>query len=194
MLIDDEARGARPCEWFESLFHAYHAPLCGFVYRYVASAEAAEDVVQDLFLAIWRSREQWMSKGDEIKPAMYVAARNRALDYLKYGAVRTRHSAMVSRAERERPAASPEDELLYTELMTELTEAVARLPERCRLVFSLSRDSHLSNSEIAAMMGVSVKTVEAQITRALRALRSALVPHLASLLLAAAALPLVGLG
>ena len=171
-------------EWFEALFRTYHAPLCGFVHRYVASPESAEDVVQDLFVAIWRNQEQWMSKGDQIRPSLYVAARNRALDFLNHGEVRARHREVMLHVERDGFDAGPDDVLLYMELMAEVSEAVTRLPERCRLVFSLSRDSNLTNSEIAAMLGVSVKTVEAQMTRALRAIRDQLIPHLVSLLLA----------
>lgn len=184
MPISHEGGKPQDWEWFEVLFRTYHAPLCGFVYRYVASSETSEDVVQDLFLSIWRNKERWMSKGEQVTPAMYVAARNRALDYIKHGKVRTRHRDEVREVQRNRFVPAPDADLVYGELMAEVEEAVSRLPERCRLVFTLSRDSALTNLEIATMLGVSIKTVEAQMTRALGALRSQLIPHLVSLLLA----------
>lgn len=169
--------------WYEALFRRHHADLCGCLYRYLGSAEAAEDVVQDLFLSVWDDLEAWQARGEQIRPALFVAARNRALDLLKHRRVRERQREQVRLAmvQKIRPA---DEELVASELKARVEDAVAALPERCRLIFTLSREGGRTYAEIAESLGLSVKTVETQMSRALRALRERLRPDLvASLLL-----------
>ncbi len=68
---------------FEELYHSYFECLCDFLLRYIDKPEVCEGLVQDLFLGIWIKRENWNPKG-EIRPYLYKAARNKALDYLKH--------------------------------------------------------------------------------------------------------------
>jgi RNA polymerase sigma-70 factor (family 1) len=161
---------------FESLYRTHYAGLCNTVYGYVRSRDIARELVQDLFLRVWNE----VSTGDQpLPPAayLYAAARNRALHAL-------RHRKVEARWE-ERQAANPVEELPGPEHALagqELAEAVAaameELPERCRLVFSLSRHDHLRNAEIAQRLGISISTVEQQMWRALKALRAKLGPYL----------------
>jgi RNA polymerase sigma-70 factor, ECF subfamily len=147
------------------------------VLRFVGSAEVAQDLVQDLFLRLWNTR----GPRDAVRltrPYLYVAARNRALKYLRHRRV---VSSWIARVALEEPpsAATPEDLLLRDELDEAVRRAIARLPARCRAIFVLRRRDQMSYREIAARLGVSLGTVKSQMWRATLRLREQLAPYLA---------------
>lgn len=168
--------------WYETIFRRHHADLCNCLYRYLGSAEEAEDIVQDLFLTVWDDLEAWQARGEQIRPALFVAARNRALDLLKHRRVRSRQREEV-RLAMAREVQAADEELLASELKAQVDDAMAALPERCRLIFTLSREGGRTYAEIAESLGLSVKTVETQMSRALRALRARVRPDLVAGLL-----------
>jgi RNA polymerase sigma-70 factor (ECF subfamily) len=133
--------------------------------------------VQDLFLALWDSRTR---RGGMYltRPYLYVAARNRALKYLRHRRVA---AAWIERAGREEvpTASSPEDLYLRRELADAAAPAIAELPTRCREIFVLRRHHQLSYREIAARAGVSLGTVKSQMWRATVLLKEKLAPYLA---------------
>lgn len=154
---------------FEELFRTYYADLVAFAARMAGSTDAAEDLVQEVFVAIWRRRAE-LPPATVSRAYLYKAVRHRALNAL-------RHDRIV-RDSAEPPehsfVASAEDDLIHNETESMVRAAIARLPERARLMFTLSRDEGLTYAEIASVTGVSVKTVETQMGRALRALRQSL--------------------
>ena len=126
-------------------------------------------------LELWRRRETLAA---ESSPQAYLfqSTRNRALNHIRHERVEkksepelTQHGELVS---------SGPDHLVEEEIAIALREAVAELPERCREVFELSRTNGLKYSEIATTLGISIKTVEAQMGKALRTLRVKLAPWL----------------
>src|SRR6266480_6626129 len=124
----------------------------------------------------WESRAR--RGGMELTRAyLYVAAKNRALKYLRHRRVAT---AWIERAARAEPptASSPEDLYLRRELADAVRRAIAELPARCRDVFVLRRHQHLSYNEIAARAGVSLGTVKSQMWRATVLLKEKLAPYL----------------
>jgi RNA polymerase sigma-70 factor (ECF subfamily) len=157
---------------FEALFHAYHAPLCRFAYSYVGAKDLAEEIVQEAFLFVWERRRTWDVR-TSAKNYLFTSVRNAAVSYL-------RHERVVRRREAEtaelfaRPSASADSEARTAELMAAVQRAVGRLPERCRLIFTLHREQGLTYQEIAQVLEISPKTVEVQMGRALKALRTAL--------------------
>jgi RNA polymerase sigma-70 factor (family 1) len=157
---------------FEALFHAYHAPLCTFAYRYLGARDLAEEIVQEVFLVVWERRRTWEVR-TSVKGYLCTAVRNAALSYL-------RHERVVRRSEgdiRDFQAPSPprpDLEALEQETVVAVQDAVARLPERCRLVFTLHREQGLTYAEVAEVLGISPRTVEVQIGRALKSLRQGL--------------------
>jgi RNA polymerase sigma-70 factor (ECF subfamily) len=159
-------------EAFESLFHAYHAPLCAFAYRYLGVRDLAEDMVQEVFLFVWERRES-LAVRTSIRSYLFTAVRNAALSHL-------RHERVVRRREadtRDRFALSVSDadaEASMADTLTAVRHAIDRLPERCRLVFTLHREQGLTYSEIAEVLHISAKTVEVQMGRALKSLRKSL--------------------
>lgn len=131
----------------------------------------AEDIVQELFISLWNRRESL-----QIRTSLqtYLFTSNR---YQIIKAVRSRvqNSSLFQNLEERILTSSDSDALLYSkELRDRVTKIVSQLPEKCREIFLLSREQQLSNTEIARKLNISVKTVENQITIALRKIREAL--------------------
>ncbi len=162
---------------WESAFQAHYVELCEYVLRFVGSAEAAQDLVQDLFLRLWDSRGP-RDASRLTRPYLYVAARNRALKYLRHRRV---VAAWIARAASEEipPSDTPEDLCLRGELDEAVQQAIAQLPARCRAIFVLRRREQLSYREIATRLGISLGTVKSQMWRATLRLRARLAPYLA---------------
>ena len=160
---------------FEGLFRAYSAALCTFAWGYVRSLEVAEGIVQDVFLKLWKGRTSW-DPACGVRAYLYAAVRNGALDHLKHRRVVERWAAEPRPPSPAEP--TPEEELQHKELEAAVQAATARLPERCRLVFTLSRQHGLTYAEIADVLGISPKTVEAQMRRAFALLKQALGAYL----------------
>jgi RNA polymerase sigma-70 factor (ECF subfamily) len=154
---------------FETLFRARAPGLCARVTRYLGERCIAAGIVQELFLDLWTHRAD-VTIEQSIAAYLFTAARNRALNHVKRER-RIVDLTSIERADRSDPAAPGEAELLDA---LELQDAIAQLPARCRLIFTLNRHQDLSYTEIAASLGLSVKTVETQMGRALRALRDRL--------------------
>lgn len=156
---------------FDALFREYYASLVGFTESLLRSRAVAEEIVQDVMLEVWRRRETleidltWRSY-------LFRAARNRALNDLRHHRVAQRAEPYVRGPESE-PASSPA-ELEASELDREFQRVMASLPEPVRDVFYMSRRDGLKYGEIAAALGISVKTVEARMGRALKELREQL--------------------
>lgn len=157
---------------FETVFRTLAPALCVFVRRLVYSPDVAEDLVQDLFLTLWRQRRT-LTVHASLTTYLYTAARNRALNHIKHERVVARwRNAPRPPAEHEQPTL--EDALHEAELTLLVQAAIARLPERTRLVFTMSRQQGMTYGQIAKALGVSVKTVETQMGRALRSMRTSL--------------------
>lgn len=154
---------------FEALFRRYYEELCLFCLQYVRDPEVAEDLVQDLFVRIWEQRNTLYPQGSS-RGYLFAATRNRALNYLKHKQVEqnwTAEATQVPPGESDRP----DENLQYNETIDAFEKALNALPEGQRTVFLLSRRHDLTYAEIASLLGISVKTVETQMGRALRRLR-----------------------
>jgi len=191
---DPVTRDARELEWFErvrtgdaqafeALFRAYAQPLCSFAYSYVESESLAQEIVQDLFSRVWERRDT-LERPRSVRAYLYGATRNRALNELRSRRVETAFLRRVLRLEGARASDArpvpPEDDLNAGALAVAVERAVAELPPRCREVFTLTRDRHLSYAEAAAVLGISPKTVEIHMGRALALLRQKLAGWLSS--------------
>jgi RNA polymerase sigma-70 factor (ECF subfamily) len=156
---------------FEALFRALAPGLCAMVTRYVGAPAVAEELVQELFLDLW-TRRRTLEVRESLAGYLHAAARHRALNHLARERRLRRWREGDGRPEGEADPSAPDESELLDAL--ELQDAIAALPARCRLVFTLSRQQDLTYGEIAAALGLSVKTVETQMGRALRALRDRL--------------------
>jgi RNA polymerase sigma-70 factor (family 1) len=161
----------------EALFHAYAPRLCRTVQRYVGAADVAEDVVQEIFLKIWRGRATWRVAAG-VEAYLLLAARNQAYDCLKHARVAERwREREIGRAAGGVEAASEPDVLVAlarAEDAAAIERALAELPARQRVVCELRWREQLSYIEIARRLGISVRTVENQLGRAIKRIRAAL--------------------
>lgn len=162
---------------FEAMFRAYKNDLGGFVRSCLQSREAAEEVIQDLFLRIWEQRHEW-EVTVPLNVYLFRAARNRAISHVRHERVerrfRERLGSEGAEALRPRSPAWADEAARAGELEGAIEWAVNELPERCREAFRLNRYHHLSYAEVAEVMQISVKTVEVQMGRALTFLRKRL--------------------
>ncbi len=160
---------------FEAMFSSYAEALCGFIYGYVQSQDEAEELVHDLFFWIWDHRHEWEVSGS-LRMYLFKAARNRALSRLRHRTIERRFQQTMGTEDAAlAPRSSQADhEVCCEELAAAIERAIAALPERCRQVFELNRRQHLSYAEIAAILKISVRTVEVHMGRALVALRKSL--------------------
>ena len=171
---------ASDIEYFEQLFKRYYKPLIHFAYRYIRDEQSAEDIIHDVFINIWRDREK-LDFGKNIKTYLYNAVRNRSLKYLKRKDVRSQSAELEIFLEADKN--SPENILLNKELKDSITSAINELPEKRREIFTMSRFDQLTYSEIASLLNISVKTVETQMSRALKFLHNRLSQFIHSIIL-----------
>lgn len=156
-----------------NIFDRYYPALLGDIYRIVPDEDTCQDLAQEVFVELWRKRKE-LEIHTSLRAYLRRAAVNRALNYLK-----TSKRTVFDDA-RDLPE-TMEDEWHERNIKEEradledaLHRAIEKLPERCRVVFSLSRFENLSHKEIAEKLDISVKTIENQITKAMRMLREAL--------------------
>ena len=166
----------------EKIFRAYVPSLCTFANSYLDSRDEAEEIVQDLFHRLWEQRLTIeMPRG--LRPYLYSAVRNRALNVLRSRRIEHSLHERLLRDEAVRAGVvespAPDGELAAKDLADARDRAVADMPPRCREVFALLRHRHLSYSETAEVLGISPKTVEIHMGRALAFLRERLAPWMA---------------
>lgn len=164
---------------FCELFKRYYNPLCVYAMRVVTYREIAEEVVSDVFMKLWKNKEQ-ISVHTSFEAYLYRSVRNQALDYLKLKTYRPQKNDPLDVVERSDSYAdyhTPCDELCFNELYCEIEGFVNALPRQCQLIFRLNRESGLRYREIADQLQISIKTVETQMGRALKLLRKRLSDH-----------------
>jgi len=156
---------------FEDLFKTHFAALTGFSQTFVKDEDAAKEIVQNVFINLWDKKDQLDTK-QSIKSYLYTSVRNRSLNYLRDN---KKFRSQTLDDDLSKIESEPESDSLVTEeLQTKIDEAIGLLPEKCREVFELSRFEGLKYKQIAEQLNISVKTVENQISKALKILREEL--------------------
>ncbi len=166
---------------YRELYRCYHANLLFYATRMVGDVEA-EDVVQDVFVELWRRRSE-VEMGDDIQAFLYKAVYTRSLNVLKHRAVVGSHeeTMLAIGMRRAEYYVHEESEVVKRiedrELRSRIARAIGELPDKCREVFKLSYLHDMKNKDIAQLLKVSPRTVEAHMYKALRCLRSRLTRH-----------------
>jgi RNA polymerase sigma-70 factor, ECF subfamily len=161
---------------FEQVFKQHFKPLHAYAFTLLKDDAAAEEVVQNVFYKLWE-RTEGLTISGPLGAYLYRAVHNESLNYLKYRKVRAEHSLRVS-YHMDGRGESATRTLQEKELEEKVRTALNELPEGCRTVFQLSRFEEMKYSQIADVLGISIKTVENQMGKALKLLRTRLMEFL----------------
>ncbi|WP_377114439.1 RNA polymerase sigma-70 factor [Mucilaginibacter litoreus] len=157
---------------FEVLYNKYSSKIYYAAYNLFRDKDVCEDLVQELFIDLWAKRNQLNI--NSVEWYLKVAIKNRVLMYIRTKKATLDLSAIAMLTEKY----TTDSKVMQKDISGLLDENVRQLPDRCREIFTLSRKEYLSNKEIASKLNISIKTVENQITIALRYLRTGLNDYL----------------
>lgn len=166
---------------FEQVFRAYYPRLCAYAMTVLNDRDEAEEVVQALFCRLWEQRDT-LDVTTSMQAYLFRATRNASLNHIKKVQTREAYKVMNLEQMNNNPEYQP-DRTTNNELRRRLERAIAELPEQCRLIFKLSRFEELKYKDIADQLGISVKTVENQMGKALKILRLKMVDYLTLLMI-----------
>lgn len=166
---------------FDFLFNYYYSSLCAFAFSFIQNRDVAEDVVQDFFVSLWIYPPQ-LKNTSSLRSYLFTSVKNRCLDYQKHHKVIEKHRHFILSSSKEE-IDSAENILVESELRQAIQKSLVKLPPRCRQIFENSRLYGLSNQEISDKLGISKRTVELQISNALKILRQELAAFLPSFIL-----------
>ena len=177
----------RELKIFEELFFNYHGRLVLFANKFIGDMQVSRDLVQDAFFILWEKADQLEIKQSP-KAYLYQAVKNSCLNYNRHLSIKQYAEGKIlqniSELEKQvyQNSDSPYFSLLEMELEDKIAEVIESLPDKCREVFKMSRFEYLKNREIADKLGVSAKTVEKHISKALVILRRDLADYMGILL------------
>jgi len=175
MIRDDEIiRRIRKgdARQFESLFRSSYVSLVKYANTFVKDHDTAEEIVQDLFFRLWQDREK-LKIESSLNGYLFRAVHNRCLHTIAHNRVVSRYAREME-ADEHGVSESPTDILNYKELQAKIARILERLPERCGKIFCMNRFEGLKYHEIAERLSLSVKTVEANMGKALKEFRKEL--------------------
>lgn len=155
---------------FNILFKSYYKGLVVYANTYLNDLTKSEEVVQDIFTKIWLEKDSIVIKSD-VNKWLFTSVKNKALDLLKHEKVKQKYQQHILNNKNEYYS---ESFLLENELKDLIKSTMEKLPKECRKVFVLSRVKELKYKEIAQTLGISVKTVENQISKALKIFKESL--------------------
>jgi RNA polymerase sigma-70 factor, ECF subfamily len=164
---------------FDALFRAYYEPLCNYACAMTGDMDEAEDVVQERFFKVWEKREE-LTINYSIKAYLYKMVYNACLNKVRNEKTQAKYKAHNATFLEENPVYQLD---FTSEVQQNVQRAIASLPDQCRRVFELNRFEELKYREIADQLGLSIKTVENHIGKALRLLREQLADYLVVLIL-----------
>jgi len=158
---------------YKKLFFHFFLPLKSFSFSLIKSKETAEEIVSDIFLDIWIKRKQ-LCAIEDLKMYLYTAVRNNSLRKLQQNKKATFFSLDEVQVEFASPDENAESILLTQELSHKIDLAIDKLPQRCKFIFKLAKEDKLKYKEIAALLHVSIKTIDSQVATALKKIASVL--------------------
>jgi RNA polymerase sigma-70 factor (ECF subfamily) len=161
---------------FEHLFKTYFLSLTHFARKYVHDNDTAKEIVHDVFLNLWGKRNS-IDSSSSLKSYLFTSVYNRCMNYIRDQRKFNKDDQVFNIIEQETQEV-PYDHLETMELESRIIEALNDLPARCKEIFMLSRFEGTSYAEIAEKLGLSVKTIETQMSKALRILREKLHDYL----------------
>jgi RNA polymerase sigma-70 factor (family 1) len=158
---------------YKQLFLHYHPKLLSFSYSITHCKESSEEVVSDVFLNIWNARQRLLRIGN-FHLYLYVSTKNISLNYLARQKREQVFSLDDVKTELRSLYFDPEQLMITSEMFQRIRKAVQDLPPKCQLIFKLVKEDNLRYKEVAELLHLSVKTVETQMSIALRKLGTAI--------------------
>jgi len=157
---------------FEKLFRSSYVSLVRYAKRILKDHDTAEEIVQDLFFRLWQDRVN-LKIESSLNGYLFRSVHNRSLHFIEHQKVVDRHAGEIA-ASAEQTTEPVTEAIYYSELQSKVAKVLDRLPERCSVIFRMSRFEGLKYNEIAEKLSVSLKTVEANMGKALKEFRKAL--------------------
>ena len=167
-IIEGIRHGNEAC--FRQVFEKHYEKLCDYAFTILRDMDEAEDAVQTMFLKVWEKRESLMIT-HTLKSYLYRAVHNFCINLLEHREIKQKHVEFSA----YHSSVTQPPEVFPAELEGNIRAAIDQLPEQCKIIFKLSRYEELKYAEIAQRLGISVNTVENQVSKALRILRTQLV-------------------
>ena len=157
-------------EAYQELFKRFYEPLCYFANRYLQDLDQSQDLVQELMSYLYENRDR-IVVSTSLKAFLYRSVTNRSLNQIKKDKRQDEnHREIAYHAE----STNFHDLMEISELQARINQLISELPPQCERIFRMSRMEHLSNQEIADELNISKRTVETQISKALKVLRNSL--------------------
>ena len=154
---------------YKQLFNEYYIVLSVFATSYVNNMEIAKEIVQDFFVHIFEIRDS-LNINTSLKSFLFQSVRYRCLNFIKHTQLNEKH--LKNLKAKSETSADIEEEIRAAELEYQIFQVVKTLPGQCRKIFEMSRVEGKKNSEIADILKISKRTVETQISKALKILRN----------------------
>lgn len=171
---------------FEQIFKVYYNPIVGFCNQFISDRDKSSSLAQEAFINLWLNRSKIQSPNG-ITSFLYTFAKSNCLNFIRHQKVISKYEdrhlqAIENKLNNEVLDAFDFDALEFSEMEELIYRSISELPEKCRQVFMLSRFEGKKNKEIAEELQISVKSVEANITRALKTLSVKLAEYLPAVL------------
>jgi RNA polymerase sigma-70 factor (ECF subfamily) len=156
---------------YEMVFREYYRPMAAYAFRFLHNLTESENIVQDVFLRLWQKRREIMITSS-LQNYLFRSVKNHCINYIEHEKIKTGYQALVIKNEADR---SEYSEFFFEYgLRMKIEAAIAALPQKRQDIFRLAREEGLKYREIADQLKISVKTVETQMTLALKQLRESL--------------------
>ncbi len=163
---------------FDYLFNFYYSGMIVYANKFLNDNHLSEEIVQGIFVKLWQGRKS-IEIEVSVKSYLFQSVRNKCLDIIKHKKIKEDYA---KRFIEDQASEATDDHTWNTfieaELYAILSQAVSKLPQECGRIFRYSRFKNLKNKEIAEKLGISVKTVENQIFKALKLIRNELKDYL----------------
>jgi RNA polymerase sigma-19 factor, ECF subfamily len=158
---------------YKQVFERYWEKLFAFVYNHLHDREVSREIVQEVFVTLWAKRKE-LQIVSSISAYLFSACKYRMLNEIRSGKVRQKYAADFEQFVKQTFDNSNEEQQDLIDLENAISKSIASLPEKCQIIFRMSREEHLPIKNIAQQMNITTKTVENHITHALRHLRTSL--------------------
>lgn len=167
--VEDELKSG-DVDVYECIFKEYYRPLVVFALKYINNAETAREIVQDFFVKLYEKRHS-VNIDTSLKSYLYKSVYNACLNYISQNEMRNRHFKNMALQTEDSVI---DDQVAAVELQNRIYECIESMPEQCKKIFKMNRFEGLRNEQIAHKLNLSKRTVETQISKALRILRKKL--------------------